>query len=266
MTNTDNDAKIVVENFSDALCRRRVIFLKRVCSTNIVARNLARKGRNAAVIAAEQYGGMGSHGRRWESDIHGGLYMSLATCAVGGDISVRYSSIAAAVAVRRAVQHAAGIAATVKWPNDLLLNGGKLCGILSEAFWGKDGAEYLITGIGLNVNQRRGDFPPELREAATSLLIECGEEFGIKALAYDIIKSVDEIFRELEERGTAGLIEEYSANCCTLGKRISVSDCGKEVFRGMAEGLGADGSLIVRDADGNVEEFNFGEVTNREIQ
>lgn len=257
--------KIIVEPFSDAFGCRDVIFLKRVRSTNIVAKNLAKKGYSAAVISATQFAGMGSHGRKWETGDEKGLYMSIATCGVREGNFSRCASIASVLAASRAVRRVSGLCAEIKWPNDLVLNGRKVCGILCEALWGNEGLEYLITGTGINVNQRREDFPDSIRNIATSLFIESGKRCDIRALAYEIIKNYDDIACELEAEGAGGVMKEYASNCRTIGKEISISDSGKEIFRGKAEGVGPCGSLIVRGAGGVTQEFDFGEVTNREI-
>ncbi|MBQ9882053.1 MAG: biotin--[Synergistes sp.] len=257
--------KIITEDLYDALGCRKVIFLKRVRSTNIVAKNLARKGCSAAVISAVQTAGKGSHGRRWESDADKGLYMSLATCGIREGGVTRCSSVAAVVAVFRSVRRVSGLCTEIKWPNDLMVGGRKLCGILSEAMWGDEGLEYLITGIGINVNQNKSDLPDSIREIATSIFIESGKTCDMHTLAYDLIRTFDGIICESETEGAEGVMKEYISNCRTVGKEISVSDGGKEIFRGRAEGIGAGGSLIVRSAGVLTQEFDFGEVTNREI-
>lgn len=258
-------APVCWESFSDRFCSRDILFFDRVSSTNIVAKNLAKKGFRAAVVSSSQSAGRGRLGRRWESASAGGLCMSFTLHREPEDASVPLVGIAAALAALDALRQYADLDFQIKWPNDIVMNGKKICGVISEAVWGLEKLDYMVVGAGVNVNQRHSDFSAPLRNSATSLFIETGKTFAIRALAYEMLKIFDGLFYSLQKNGAPPLIARYRENCRTAGGAVCIKDGDEEIFRGKAIGIDEDGSLIVRDLSGRVEKFNYGEVSSREI-
>jgi len=161
-------------------------------------------------------------------------------------------TFAAALAVADACRVAASVDAEIKWPNDVLLDGRKIAGILLE----KEGAAGVI-GIGINVRQREKDFPPELRGSAASLEMLTGKPVSMAALERALLE-------EIERRINApwDFMPEYAARCATIGRAVRVAEAERE-YIGFAEGLDALGALLVRDEEGIVRRVLAGDVSIR---
>jgi BirA family biotin operon repressor/biotin-[acetyl-CoA-carboxylase] ligase len=227
-------------------------------STNRVLRSLAEAGAPAgsAVLAEGQTAGRGRLGRRFASPAGKGLYLSWLLRPALPPESLGELPAWAAVAVRRAILRTCGLSAEIKWVNDLLSRGRKLCGILAEGVLREGAAQSVILGIGINVSGREEDFPPELRETATSLLLETGA-------APDRIRLAAAVLQELERllgpfpRGREAVRAEYRKSCATLGRRVTLSD-GTE---GFAEDIDGEFALLVRLGDGSLRRLRSGEAT-----
>ena len=226
-------------------------------STNAALRVLADAGAPAgtAVLAERQLAGRGRMGRSFASP-SGGLYLSYLLRPSGSAAEPGTITARAAVAVRRAILRTCGLAPEIKWVNDLLLEGRKLCGILAEAVLRGGRAESVVLGIGINAETRREDFPPELRDTAASLREFLPAPPDRLALAAALLKALDEMARDDPARRGA-YFEEYRGACVTLGKQVCLSD-GTE---GFAEGLGEDFSLLLRREDGSLRVLRSGEAS-----
>ena len=231
----------------------------RLDSTNTRLKALAREGAapGTALLVREQSGGRGRLGRRFASP-PGGLYLSMLLCPDCSPERCLSLTPLAAVAVHRALRACAGVEAQIKWPNDLLLGGKKLCGILTEGLGLPDGPAVIL-GIGLNVNTKREAFPPELRDLATSLYEQRGETLELEALAEALIRELDALYAAwLEDERVC--LAEYRAACTTPGQQLRV---GQAEARREATALAIeeDFSLLVEYPDGSRERLRFGEVT-----
>lgn len=230
----------------------KIICLEETESTNTYLKSLAASApEGLAVIARRQSGGRGRVGREFVSP-EGGLYLSVLYRL--GELPLE-AMPCAAVAVRRAVEAVCGLKPGIKWVNDLVLGGKKLCGILAE----KEGAA-LIIGVGLNVNTP--GFPDSLPDAA-SLAMLGGQSWDIAALAAGVIEELD-AFAEGYPGNLSLYCREYAANCVNLGREVLVIR-GEERFAAFAESIGEDFSLRVRRCDGRSEAVSFGEVSIRGI-
>ena len=223
---------------------RRVYRYETVGSTNTELMALARQGaaEGTVVLARQQTAGRGRRGRSFQSPAGLGLYGSVLLRSSPED-APRIPALAA-TAVRRAIRRSCGLSCGIKWPNDLVLSGRKVCGILAEALPGPEGSLWVIVGIGINVCQRREDFLPELRETAASLSMIAGSEMDRTALE------------------TAERRQEYSAACLNLGRRVRVLRPGGE-RAALAVSLTPDYGLAVRYDDGTEEVLRSGEVSVR---
>ena len=204
---------------------RRVYRYETVGSTNTELMALARQGaaEGTVVLARQQTAGRGRMGRSFQSPAGLGLYGSVLLRS-SPEVAPRIPALAA-TAVRRAIRRSCGLSCGIKWPNDLVLSGRKVCGILAEALPGPEGSLWVVVGIGINVCQRREDFLPELRETA-------------------------------ERR------QEYGAACLNLGHRVRVLRPGGE-REALAVSLTPDYGLAVRYDDGTEEVLRSGEVSVR---
>ena len=231
-----------------------------VDSTNRALRALAEAGAEAgsAFLAEGQTAGRGRLGRRFASPRGKGLYLSLLLRPELPPEALGELPAWAAVAVRRALLRCCGLSAEIKWVNDLLCRGRKLCGIVAEGVLREGRLESVVLGVGINVSGEREDFPPELRETATSVLLETGRAPDRAALAAALLRELDAM-AEAFPRGRQKVWEEYRAHCVTLGKAVTLTD-GTE---GTAEELGEDFSLLLRLSDGSLRRLRSGEASLR---
>lgn len=220
-------------------------------STNIKAREFPVC---SVVTAREQTAGRGRFKREWSSSA-GGVYMSI---VVGAEIkNVKYLTIMAAVAVQRALEKVCSVVASIKWPNDLILEERKLCGILTEGYFEGDEAKMII-GIGVNTNNA---VPAELKDIAISL-----HDIGVTVDNEKFIKGiVDEFSILLDESlksGTSGVLSEWRRLSHTLGKkvRIVVQGAEKREVIGIAKGIDDECNLIVEVDGGRIEKIVEGDV------
>jgi BirA family biotin operon repressor/biotin-[acetyl-CoA-carboxylase] ligase len=167
-------------------------------------------------------------------------------------------SLASALGVAEATETLCGLRPTLKWPNDLLLEGKKFCGILCESAGEPDRIAHVIAGIGINVLTREEDFPPEVRTTATSIVIASGKEVSRTALFAATLRSLAKSYGLLEGSGEEKLIEAYRKRCDTVGQtvRVVVDEGSRE---GVAEGIGPEGALLVR-IDGELRPFHAADV------
>lgn len=240
---------------------RRVYRYETVGSTNTELMALARQGaaEGTVVLARQQTAGRGRMGRSFQSPVGLGLYGSVLLRSSPED-APRIPALAA-TAVRRAIRRSCGLSCGIKWPNDLVLSGRKVCGILAEALPGPEGSLWVVVGIGINVCQRREDFLPELRETAASLSMIAGAEIDRAALETAFLEELEALRRELPQE-TAERRQEYGVACLNLGHRVRVLRPGGE--RGaLAVSLTPDYGLAVRYDDGTEEVLRSGEVSVR---
>lgn len=231
-------------------------------STNVRAAELAALGarEGTLVVADRQSAGRGRMKRVWDSPAGGGLWFSLILRPNVQPEHGAQLTLVAAVAVAVALREATCLKCAIKWPNDLLVNGRKLCGILSEMVLDDSEIAYAVVGIGLNVNLRKEDFSGELADAATSVCLETGRIWDRNAVLQAILASFETWYGIWLENGFERIRVEWLKRSCTIGNLVKVRDDDQEIFSGIAEGMDVDGCLIVRDKDGITEKFDFGEI------
>ncbi|OUO92969.1 biotin--[acetyl-CoA-carboxylase] ligase [Cloacibacillus sp. An23] len=259
-----NPLAIKYEKYIDEYEERDVLHFRRVSSTNIVAKNLAINGSKVAVIADSQFMGRGRMSRLWESEV-GGLYLTLTQKIDLQDRIIPMISMAASIAALRCISDISGLACRIKWPNDVLVNNKKICGVLSEAIWGADKLDFVLVGFGLNINQSFDSFSSGIKKLATSIYLETEKRFPIKEVAFSLIHNMNREINEISVYGPSCMVGRYRRYCETLGKRISVFDGDDEIFEGEAIAINEDGALVVKDSAGKIETFLYGEVSNRMI-
>lgn len=241
---------------------RDIRVFQETTSTNDVVEKLARDGvREGVVVFAEsQTKGRGRLGRRWLSPPQKGLWFSVLLRPDLRPQDATQLTVASATALGRAVQSATGLWPEIKWPNDLLVRGRKVAGILTELSAELDHVKHLILGIGVNVNLNPGDFPPELRKVATSLKAESGRTFSRPELAATILRELDRDYARVGAGGFSAVADEWAARCSTLGHEVVIR-AGDRQIRGRAETLGEDGALLLRTEYGHLERVIGGDVT-----
>jgi len=243
------------------LARRLVVF-KTIGSTNDYALALPdlEAVHGLAVLAERQTAGRGRFARRWEAPRGRALLMTLVLRGEGFGQAGSALTMATSVAVRRVLGRAGCGPCQIRWPNDVLLSGRKVCGILTEAGPWRATPGWAV-GIGLNVNQAREDFPAALRQGATSLAAEAGRVFDRHALFAELAWELESSLEALASgpEGREAIRREWEGASCLLGRIVAV-DTGEEIVEGMAMGLEADGGLIVRLEAGPLRTLRAGTV------
>ncbi len=228
---------------------KRLIPLESVGSTNDFARDIASESESGTVVIAEvQTSGRGRLGRSWLSPA-GGIWMSVILKPNAPPTEAFRATMAASVAVCKALSSLYGLEARIKWPNDVLLNNKKVCGILTEISAELDVIKYVVIGIGINANIRASEFPEEWN--ATSISEELGREVSRNEL-------ISKILEELElSLKSEDLYQDWVHLSATLGRRVRVYGFNEVI--GVAESLGSDGSLMVRMDDGTLVKILAGD-------
>jgi BirA family transcriptional regulator, biotin operon repressor / biotin---[acetyl-CoA-carboxylase] ligase len=241
---------------------RDIQVFEQTTSTNDVIEKLARDGvREGVVVFAEsQTKGRGRLGRKWMSPTHKGLWFSVLLRPNLLPQETTQLTVASATALRRAIKFVAGLTAEIKWPNDLLLGGKKVVGILTEMSAELDRVRHVILGIGVDVNQDAAEFPAELRKIATSLKIESGREISRAELTTEIFRQLDLDYARICAGKFPEVADEWEAACVTIGRNVSVQ-MGARQIHGRAEALDDDGALLVRTEHGHLERITGGDVT-----
>lgn len=248
----------VEERLSTRAFGRRLIYLTSTSSTQDLARREADDGapEGTTVVAEEQTAGRGRLGRSWVSPAGKNLYLTLVLRP--GIARLRILGMAAPLAALRAVKSVSGLEPSLKWPNDVLLSGRKLAGVLIDSELSGGDVRYALTGIGINVNLDV-DEAPEVAAIATSVK----REFGRDVSREDVLAALLNEFEELYFNATPGGIRAaWRDRLETLGRHVTVTFRG-ESHEGVAEDITADGSLVLLRADGSQMVIEAGEVTLR---
>jgi len=259
------DEVLLTRGLNTSILGRNVEIHSSIGSTNARAKELALSGarEGTVVIADEQVQGRGRLGRSWVSPPGKGIWMSVILRPRLSSQQVPRITIMTAVAVANALKRSAQIDVGIKWPNDVVCGGKKLCGILTEVHAEPEVIHYAVVGIGLNVNLSFEDLPEDIRDIATSLRIEKGKEFNRADIIKSILQEMEKGYLQgLRDDGFAGLLKEYERRSVILGKRIWVIGVDGQ-FSGYAQGFGLDGSLMLRLDDGRVERILAGDVSLR---
>ncbi len=241
---------------------RDIRVFKETTSTNDVIEKLAHDGvkQGVVVFAESQTSGRGRLGRKWMSPGKRGLWFSVLLRPNLQPQEITQLTVASATALRRAIESLTGLKAQIKWPNDILVNGRKAAGILTELSAELDQVKYAILGIGVDVNLNPADFPAELRKLATSLKAELGKPVLRPALAVAILRELDHDYDRIVGGRFPVVADEWEAHCITIGQNIVIRT-GERQIRGRAEALGEDGTLLLRTSYGHLERIVGGDLT-----
>jgi len=235
---------------------RRVIYHPRLTSTMGVAKREARLGaaEGTAIVAGEQTGGRGRIGRVWVSP-HGNIALSV---ILYPDLANLPSLIMlASLAVLHSIEAVTGLKAQISWPNDVLIGGKKVCGILIESDVREGAVAYAVIGIGINVNLRTSDFP-EIPSSATSLRDESGSEISLPSMIRQLFVEIERLYLAL--RAGESIYQEWRDSLVTLGKKVRATS-GDTSYEGIAEAVDEDGGLLLRCLDGSLIKVIAADVT-----
>lgn len=222
-----------------------IYYFDSIDSTNTKAKELAEEGHPSGtlVVADRQTAGKGRRGRSWESPTGIGIFMTL---MLKPEINPNHASmltLVAAMATTRAIRRVTGVPAMIKWPNDIVMNGKKVCGILTEMSAQFDYINHIVIGIGINVHNE--DFPEEIAQTASSIYLESGQHIHRASLIEAFLEEFEDVYAEyLKTEDMEGLMKEYDSMLVNRGRQVRVLD-PKEPFEGKAMGITKKGELIV---------------------
>jgi len=237
-------------------------------STNIRCRELAISDypEGTLVIAEEQLKGRGRMGRTWLSPPEKGIWMSLLLRPKMHPKDAPVLTTIAALAVKRAIVEITGLMVKIKWPNDIIIQNKKVCGILTEIHADLDIIHYVIIGIGINVNMEEAELPEDIAHTATSILIEMGNKVDRRLLIQKIMKEIEDIYDAyIENHDLNPILDECRSCSATIGSRVKVVGIDRE-FEGKAIDLADDGALLVLKDNGKIEKVFSGDVSVRGLE
>lgn len=248
------------QRLKGSLFGKRIYHFFKTDSTNRVALELGHAGEpeGAVVLAEEQTAGRGRAGRAWQSDRAAGIYVTLLLRPKLSPVQAPLLTMMAGLSAQSAVQAVTGLAADLKWPNDLLLRGKKVGGILTEMHAEPSQVRFVIVGMGLNVNQEK--FAGELAATATSLRMETGKHESRLELLVRLLREFENDYNRFLREGPAGVTQKFEAvSSYARGKRVRVTT-GTSSFAGVSAGLGPEGLLQVQRDDGQLVTVISGDV------
>jgi BirA family biotin operon repressor/biotin-[acetyl-CoA-carboxylase] ligase len=249
----------VTKNLDTEFIGRKIYYFDAVSSTMYVAMQLGIKGatEGTLVLAEQQTKGKGRLGRNWFSPKYKGLYLSLLLKPEIAPMDTAILTLLAAVSICEAVKVTTGLDTQIKWPNDILLHNKKVGGILTELNAEMDEVNFLIIGIGLNVNNDK----KTLVSGATSLKEQKKENINRISLLQEILRKIEINYLSFKEKGAGQIIEKWREHNITLGRRIKVYS-HKEHIEGEAVDIDMDGGLLLRRDSGVTEKVMAGDVVH----
>jgi BirA family transcriptional regulator, biotin operon repressor / biotin---[acetyl-CoA-carboxylase] ligase len=252
----------VREKLNTTRIGRQLVCLPETTSTNADAFRLADDDaeEGTVVIADAQSGGKGRRGRVWSSPAGVNLYCSVVLRPEIMPHEAPQLTFLSAVAVARAIEQTTTLKPEIKWPNDILINGRKVAGLLNEMSAETDGINFVILGIGVNLNMTPAHFPADVRTPATSLLLEQGLPVNRAQFAARMLGELDRLYTDFLHHGFGPVRDEWQLRCNANGREVVVSEAGVETVRGMFHGIDGDGALLLRFPDGTVERILGGDV------
>jgi BirA family transcriptional regulator, biotin operon repressor / biotin---[acetyl-CoA-carboxylase] ligase len=240
---------------------KEIFLYETVGSTNTVAAELFEKTSEGAVVLAEgQKMGRGRFGRTWISPAGVNIHMSVILRPKMEIRDATLITIMAAVACATALRKATGLDVSIKWPNDLIVSGKKLGGILTDLKTERGTIVAAIVGIGINVNSDTDAFPGEVQKIATSVKKETENLYAREAIVAAILDELDRWYRILQGMNRHSLLSEWKRLTSTLGKKVAVT-LGEETLSGLAEAIDDEGRLLLRLPSGEIKRISSGDLT-----
>lgn len=256
------DPQAIKAQLAGSRIAARLEFLKTTVSTNADAFRMAEDdaSEGTVVLADAQSGGKGRRGRTWSSPAGVNLYCSVVLRPNIMPHEAAQLTFLSTVAVARAIEQTTALTPEIKWPNDLLVSGKKVSGLLNEMSAETDGINFVILGIGVNLNMSADQFPADLRHPATSLFIESGRLIDRSRFAAIMLNELDRLYADFLDKGFGPVREEWQNRCNAKGRRIMVSDGNAEFTEGEFSGIDGDGALLLRTDYGTINRIISGDV------
>ena len=252
---SDLSEKEILSRLDTEFIARKIVYINSVDSTNEEAKRHSDYPEGSLFIAENQTAGKGRLGRTWESERFAGIAMSLLLKPNIPIEKISQLTLIAGIAAARAI----GGDALIKWPNDIVIGTRKVCGILTEMSAEPERVNYVVCGMGINVNNK--SFPDELSDKATSVFIERGEKLNRADIVSAVMNEFEKVYKTFKKDGFAPLADEYKSLCLTVGRDVRVMYADKEIV-GLCTGIDENGGLIVATNDGTVN-ITSGDVSVR---
>jgi BirA family biotin operon repressor/biotin-[acetyl-CoA-carboxylase] ligase len=244
---------------------KKIIYYKQIDSTNTEIARLAARGEahGTVVVADAQTAGKGRSGRQWESPAGENIYMSILLRPDCVPDRAPMLTLVMAYSVAEVLKQQGFLDVQIKWPNDLVLSGKKICGILTEMQLTEAVIDYVVVGVGINVNTSK--FPEELQETATSLYLESERKLEREKIVESVVDCFDKAYRQfIEVQDLSFLKEAYNNMLVNADREVRVLEPGNE-YTAYARGINSEGELLVRMSDGEEKHVYAGEVSVRGI-
>jgi BirA family biotin operon repressor/biotin-[acetyl-CoA-carboxylase] ligase len=264
---TNASDPITADEIREGLCtkvfgRKNISCLKETDSTNTRAKELAAQGapEGTLIIAEKQTNGRGRRGRSWFSPSGGGIYCSLILRPAMPPGETPRITLMTAVVAAETLMSLVKLNLKIKWPNDILANGRKLAGILTEISADMDSVNYIIVGLGLNVNNLFENSPQDIKKSATSILIETGNRVPRIKFIQNYLKLYEQYYDMFKKNNFESIMNRWRELADILGKQIKVDVIGKTHI-GEVMDVDNDGVLILKDDQGGLQRIFSGDVT-----
>lgn len=231
-----------------------------VSSTNTIAQFLSQNGigNGSVVVAEKQTAGKGRSGKSWESPL-GGVWLSVILTPDVDYSKIPLITLATGVAVAKALERIGVENPEIKWPNDIMINGKKVCGILTEGVTNFNSIKNVIIGVGIDANLSIEDFPKELQAKTTSLEIELERKINENLLIKIFLEELEQTIELFNSEAYEEILREWRKRSYTIGKIVEVKKPHKKPYDGYAIGISKEGALIVEKSDGSLEKVISGE-------
>ena len=235
---------------------KEIKYFKETESTNIIAREIAGLFDEGTVVIAEsQTGGRGRLGRKWISP-EGGIWLSIILKPKIQPLYAPRITLLAGVTVTRTIR-SLGLPAKIKWPNDILINGKKVCGILTEIGAEADMIDYIVVGIGIDANVDTESFPEEFRNSSTSLEKELGHDINRIEFVQRLLLEFETHYLKFQKDGFSTILEEWRNMSATIGEWVKITTQARTIY-GEAIGVDTEGALIIETGEGQLEKIVAG--------
>jgi BirA family biotin operon repressor/biotin-[acetyl-CoA-carboxylase] ligase len=242
--------------------KRSIHYFSHTDSTNNRAKLFASEGapEGTLIVAEEQTSGRGRRGRRWFSPSSEGIYTSIILRPSISPNEAPKLTLMASVAVAETLLSMTSLALSIKWPNDIIINGRKIAGILTEISTEMERIDYVVIGVGINVNTPRKSLPSDIKDTATSVLMETGKPFPRIALLRAYLEWLEIYYTTFMTKGFEPVMKRWKHLAGMIGRNISV-DLIDRIRTGEVLDVDKDGFLILREQDGTLERIISGDVT-----
>ena len=241
----------------------KILYFDSIDSTNNELKRQAETQvcHGLLAVAEEQTAGRGRRGHGWVSPPGTGIWFSVLLKPEVSPDKASMLTLVAAMAVAKAITETTGLVSQIKWPNDIVVNKKKVCGMLTELSAEMTRINYVVIGIGIKANNK--EFPDEIKETATSLFIESGKHIKRAAVIEAVGRYFEQYYDEFIKAGDLSLImDEYNSMLVNAGNQVRIiSNDSEEIYTAL--GINPQGELVVKDADGNVKDIRSGEVSVR---